>query len=416
MNLCADFTKGSMASRCAYRLASLTNRCASGIASKQPGLKLEATASWLMVERQKHRNAAYEQFGKKLMKSHQGNPRNMDEVHKLGLTALLKKNRMYAQYNYEEWRYPERRRAIDISCTRFILKEYEDKEGMMSRLRNPKTELTEKRNEFLSHRQIKRKVPDFHRKRFPAEAQEIYIKVHDLLNTENWTLEKQEETEEKLHGLVTEHAYPGMLQGLEVKTVKWKFVESIEAPRVVQTICAPLINENNFYAQVTVRFHTRQILTVHDRFGRFMLGSADVPREVLEYVTFERHISDPYGKWRIHAKKLAPDQRIEEMNKTVSIIKRKPQRSMADEWHKQEAEEFHYKWYPARPTLQQQAEALKRKKRGTAYWKRRRKLHVLTKMRIPLTRMRKGDMKKVGKKRYEVISMRQRGELPMPPE
>lgn len=33
-----------------------------------------------------------------------------------------------------------------------------------------------------------------------------------------------------------------------------------------------------------------------------MHGNADVPRNVLENVVFERHLSDNEGQWRIHAK------------------------------------------------------------------------------------------------------------------
>ena len=45
-----------------------------------------------------------------------------------------------------------------------------------------------------------------------------------------------------------------------------------------------------------------QLLSIYDRFGRFMHGSAEEPRNVLEYVVFERHLANPYSTWRIHAK------------------------------------------------------------------------------------------------------------------
>ena len=43
-------------------------------------------------------------------------------------------------------------------------------------------------------------------------------------------------------------------------------------------------------------------MAVYDRFGRLIFGSPDVPRNVLEFVVFERHIVHPYGRWRIHGK------------------------------------------------------------------------------------------------------------------
>ena len=45
-----------------------------------------------------------------------------------------------------------------------------------------------------------------------------------------------------------------------------------------------------------------QTLAIYDRFGRLMFGDPESPRNVLEYVVFERHISHPYGLWRIHGK------------------------------------------------------------------------------------------------------------------
>ena len=45
-----------------------------------------------------------------------------------------------------------------------------------------------------------------------------------------------------------------------------------------------------------------QILAVYDRFGRLLYGNPIVAKDTLEYVVFEKHLSNVYGKWRIHAK------------------------------------------------------------------------------------------------------------------
>ena len=45
-----------------------------------------------------------------------------------------------------------------------------------------------------------------------------------------------------------------------------------------------------------------QILAVYDRFGRLIHGHPHVAKDVLEFVVFERHIANVYGKWRMHAK------------------------------------------------------------------------------------------------------------------
>ncbi|XP_023367004.1 39S ribosomal protein L45, mitochondrial [Otolemur garnettii] len=93
-----------------------------------------------------------------------------------------------------------------------------------------------------------------------------------------------------------------MVWDIRYKTVRWRFVESLEQPQVVQIRCSSLVNQSNLYGQVTVRMHTRQTLAIYDRFGRLMYGQEDVPKDVLEYVVFEKHLTNPYGSWRMHGK------------------------------------------------------------------------------------------------------------------
>nr|XP_039266734.1 39S ribosomal protein L45, mitochondrial-like [Styela clava] len=339
----------------------------------------------------------------------------MEEAERIGLTGRLKKSRMYAQFNYQEWRYPRKERAIDVSSTKMVFREYKPKDDMMTRLRAPRKEFEDLRTDKMSHRQIKKRVPTFHRRRFPAEAHEIYIKAHELLNTENWTLPKKQDTEEALHGLVTEFAYPTMLEGLDVKTINWKFVETIEPPRTVQIICLPMMHDENFYGQVTVRFHTRQLLTIHDRFGRLMVGSPDVARDILEYVTFERHVVDPYGKWRIHAKRAAQNKSIDEIEKTVAIVRRKPQRSEAEEWKKEQVEDHRYIWFPKREVLLRRKNRAARPYIGAQELQRRKKWRVLNILKPRKLRMKRKYLRVVSRKSAKVYEMRQRGELPSPP-
>lgn len=33
-----------------------------------------------------------------------------------------------------------------------------------------------------------------------------------------------------------------------------------------------------------------------------MLGSEELPKDVLEYLVLERHLVNPYGRWRLHGK------------------------------------------------------------------------------------------------------------------
>ncbi|NWZ11726.1 RM45 protein, partial [Agelaius phoeniceus] len=107
---------------------------------------------------------------------------------------------------------------------------------------------------------------------------------------------------QKLHSLVTERCYPDMVRGNRYRTIRWRFLESLEPPRVVHVRCEGILNRGNLYGQVTVRMHSRQILAIYDRFGRLMYGGEEIPKDVLEYVVFERYLVNPYGTWRMHGK------------------------------------------------------------------------------------------------------------------
>lgn len=56
------------------------------------------------------------------------------------------------------------------------------------------------------------------------EAEKIYIDTHNAL---------AEMDEEKLHSLVTEKCFPEMMYMAKRKTIRWKYVKSLEPPKVV---------------------------------------------------------------------------------------------------------------------------------------------------------------------------------------
>nr|CAB3263982.1 39S ribosomal protein L45, mitochondrial-like [Phallusia mammillata] len=342
------------------------------------------------------------------------NPPNSDS--QAGTKEYAKRHRQYAQMNYQEWRFPQKQRAIDISSTPQIFHPYKIEEtGVKSKLSNPKKTLSDTRDKYLHRRTLKKRVPDFHEKRFPAEAQQIYIDAHNLLNSRRWNLRDKKETEEKLHNLVTTLAYKEMVQGLETKTVLWEWKETIEPPRVVQVVCSPMIDENNFYSQVTVKMHSKQSLAVYDRFGRLMFGDMNTPRSVLEYVVFERHISHPYGRWRIHGKIDGVGYEREPLQRTISFIRPAAQRSEADDWHKQEKEIHHFKWYPLREKRIAHTKRMERFRQGNKYWRLKRKRIVNEIKHTPRTHMRGVAKKMVRKKRRIVEQLREEGKLPHPP-
>ncbi|XP_061079808.1 39S ribosomal protein L45, mitochondrial [Conger conger] len=191
-------------------------------------------------------------------------------------------------------------RPVNIACTAGIFDPYIPPEGD-ARLSGLSKEGLKQRTEQLRQsaasqlaiRKIREYDPEFKTKDFPTRAQDIFIRAHAALTEFNKV---------ELHNLVSERCYPEMVRGNRYKTLRWAFVESLEPPRVVHARCPDMVSKGNLYGQVTVRMHSRQTLAIYDRFGRLMLGDEDVPRDVLEYLVMERHVVNPYGRWRLHGK------------------------------------------------------------------------------------------------------------------
>jgi len=151
---------------------------------------------------------------------------------------------------------------------------------------------------FRATRKVRGYDDEFDPKKFATTtALDIYIKAHQALAAKR---------EKDLLEFVTEKVYPEMLAGVQRKSMYWEFVKSLEPPRVVQVRCEDFLAEGNSFGQVTVRFNSQQILAVYDRFGRLIHGHPHVAKDVLEYVVFESHLANIYGKWRLHAK-IIPD-------------------------------------------------------------------------------------------------------------
>ncbi|XP_076880796.1 large ribosomal subunit protein mL45 [Brachyhypopomus gauderio] len=227
-------------------------------------------------------------------------------------------------------------RAVNISCTAAVFDPYLPPEGdarlsSLSRegLKQRTEQLRQTAASQLAIRKIKEHDPEFSTKEFAVRAQEIFIEAHMALTQFN---------KDKLHALVTERCYPEMVRGNRYKTLRWRYIESLEPPRLVHARCTDMISKGNLYGQVTIRMHSRQTLAIYDRFGRLMLGNEEEPKDVLEYLVMERHLVNPYGRWRLHGKivpawappkdpiiktvmipgpKLKPDEEFESLNYQV---------------------------------------------------------------------------------------------------
>ncbi|XP_077108388.1 large ribosomal subunit protein mL45 [Ranitomeya variabilis] len=216
-------------------------------------------------------------------------------ANKLSVDEMMKKARAAGIIMPQE----DLERPINVSCTAGILDAYVPPEGdarlsTLSKdgLKQRTEQLKQTAASQLAIRKIKNYDEDFSTKMFPEKAQEIFIEAHNCLTQFN---------RHKLHLLVTERCYPEMVRGNRYRTIRWSFVESLEPPRVVQVRCPEMVTKGNLYGQVTVRMHSKQTLVIYDRFGRVECGSEE-PRDVLEYLVFERHLVNPYGSWRLHGK------------------------------------------------------------------------------------------------------------------
>ncbi|CAG9761216.1 unnamed protein product [Ceutorhynchus assimilis] len=156
--------------------------------------------------------------------------------------------------------------------------------------------LEKKGKTMLSVRKIRQYEEEFDAATFCKEATQIYIKTHELMAKNDPDIIKY----------VTERAYPEIIHNTNNKTINWQYIKDIEMPRIVHARHTNVITRDNIFAQVTVRFHTKQILAIYDRFGRLMHGSQILAKDVLEYVVFEKHMSNQYGIWRVHDK-IVPD-------------------------------------------------------------------------------------------------------------
>ncbi|XP_068619963.1 large ribosomal subunit protein mL45 [Battus philenor] len=195
-------------------------------------------------------------------------------------------------------------RPICISATGGVFEPYIPPEGdgkasIVSPTRAKQTvQLLEKKSKsMMAVRKIKSFDEDFNTNEFCSQAQSIYIKAHESLANKD---------KASLRLYVTEKAYPEFRHNSHLKTIHWRFLESLEPPRVVHARCTDIVTKENIFGQVTVRFHTRQQLAVYDRFGRLLHGSEILAKDVLEYIVFEKHLANLYGTWRIHAK-IIPD-------------------------------------------------------------------------------------------------------------
>lgn len=59
---------------------------------------------------------------------------------------------------------------------------------------------------------------------------------------------------------VTENALRIMTENMKFKTIRWKWIESLEQPVVQHVVTREMLSKSDIFAQVTVRLHSRQVI------------------------------------------------------------------------------------------------------------------------------------------------------------
>lgn len=103
---------------------------------------------------------------------------------------------------------------------------------------------------MLAIRKVRSYEEDFDAPEFCKNTENIYKQIHEAMAAKDL---------EKLENLVTERAYPEVVHNIEDKTIHWKYLDTIELPRIVHARCTDVISKDNIFGQVTVRFHTKQV-------------------------------------------------------------------------------------------------------------------------------------------------------------
>lgn len=64
------------------------------------------------------------------------------------------------------------------------------------------------------------------------------------------------------------------------------------------------------------------MLAIYDRFGRLLHGSEFVKKDVIEYIVFEKHLSNEYGIWRLHDKIIPSWMPVKEPGIKTFVVKK----------------------------------------------------------------------------------------------
>ncbi|KAK4514956.1 uncharacterized protein ATC70_002563 [Mucor velutinosus] len=146
-------------------------------------------------------------------------------------------------------------------------------------------------------------------RKFLAEAEEAYKDMNDAFARGDRAI---------LEEVCLDAMYSSLKNQLKTRNNvrwEWRYHGDVEQPKIVCVRCVGTtgVSKHGFaVGQVTVRMFTKQSMAVFDKKNKLIGGDPNKIHNVLEYVVFQKTISDPEDIWRVYGKVAAPEKMIKQ--------------------------------------------------------------------------------------------------------
>ncbi|KAF9974784.1 39S ribosomal protein L45, mitochondrial [Modicella reniformis] len=129
--------------------------------------------------------------------------------------------------------------------------------------------------------------------RFLSESEEAYITLNEAFAKGDRNF---------LEEICTVSMYQKLKSQLKdrVGRYEWRYHGIIEKPKIVSIRQGQV--GGHVLIQIIVRLHSNQSMAVYDKKNRLMAGDLKKTVPVLEYIVFQRYITDPKDNWKILGK------------------------------------------------------------------------------------------------------------------
>lgn len=145
----------------------------------------------------------------------------------------------------------------------------------------------------------------FSRDRTALECQDIYRIINEAI-PKNDKHAITENTTNLMNQMLRSQFEPTFAAG---NRIQWEMKSVLEAPKIHHARAFAMTTQKNYWAQLTMKLVTEQVVCIYDRKGKVVFGHPKDTKRVVEYPCFERHVSDPASKWRLCGKLAIDDPR-----------------------------------------------------------------------------------------------------------